>query len=415
MVQVRFKTASLALFVALFVALAAIGAAGGGASAAGYKTLYAFPGDGAARNPGHGALLEGAPGYFYGTTIYGGTDDLGTVYRIAPDHSVTILHSFKGWHADGSTPYSGVIADAKGNLFGVTPQGGRYNNGTVYRVSPNGKYKILHDFAGGSSDGLSAVGRLFMDAAGNLYGTTTQGGGSANCQNGCGTVFELAPDGTETLLHVFTGGDDGATPVAELIRDAQGNFYSTTVSGGRTGGGTVFKLAPDGTETVLYAFSFKDGGKGKRHSIAPQAGLVMDEAGNLYGTTAEYGHRHYNKCPYRTGCGSAFRLSPDGRMKVLHLFTGGSDGARPLSTLILDAGGSLNGTTSAGGADNNCTGMGCGTAFRLSPDGSMAILHRFGSDQGPPGALTLTRKGAFVGTTGPENFHAFGTVFRINE
>ncbi len=127
--------------------------------------------------PGHGALLEGAPVISTGTTIYGGTDDLGTVYRIAPDHSVTILHSFKGWRADGSTPYSGVIADAKGDLFGVTPQGGRYNNGTVYRVSPNGKYKILHDFAAAAA--TVCFGRAAVHgSAANLYGTTTQGGGS---------------------------------------------------------------------------------------------------------------------------------------------------------------------------------------------------------------------------------------------
>lgn len=411
MVGVSFRRA----VSALGMALAALGVADGGAAASGYETLYVFPGGDGARNPDRGALLQGAHGDFYGTTIYGGTGDLGTVYRIAPDNSVTILHSFTGQRADGSAPPSGVIADAKGNLFGVTLQGGRYNNGTVYRVSPNGKYKILHDFAGGAGDGMVPAGRPILDAQGNLYGTTTQGGGSANCQNGCGIVYKLAPDGTLTLLHAFTGGNDGAMSTTEMIRDAQGNFYGTTAAGGPTNGGTVFRLAPDGTETVLYAFVYKDGGKGKRHSISPQTGLVMDEAGNLYGTTSQDGHLHYNKCPYHVGCGSVFRLSPDGRMKVLHLFTGGSDGARPLSTLILDAGGSLYGTTSAGGGGADCDGMGCGTAFRISPDGSMAILHEFRREQGPPGALTLTGKGDFVGATGPGRYNTYGTVFRIRE
>ncbi len=257
MVGVSFRRAVLALGMAL----AALGVADGGAAASGYKTLYVFPGGDAARNPDRGALLEGAHGNFYGTTIYGGTGDLGTVYRIARDNSVTILHSFMGQRADGSAPPSGVISDAKGNLFGVTLQGGRYNSGTVYRISPNGKYKILHDFAGGAGDGMGPAGRPILDAQGNLYGTTPQGGGSANCQNGCGIVYKLAPDGTLTLLHVFTGGSDGAMSTTEMIRDAQGNFYGTTAAGGPTNGGTVFRLAPDGTETVLYAFVYKDGGK----------------------------------------------------------------------------------------------------------------------------------------------------------
>ena len=180
-----------------------------------------------------------------------------------------------------------------------------------------------------------------------------------------GVVFKLSPGGTETLLYAFAGGSDGSGPVGGLISDTSGNFYGTTYAGGGTGCadsrgcGTVFKLAPDGTETVLYAF------KGGNDGATPFAGLVADKAGNVYGTTSAGGG---SDC-YGAGCGSVFRLAPNGTETVLHSFGNGRDGAAPEATLLLRQG-TLYGTTSAGGSGEGrgChreVDQGCGTIFSV--------------------------------------------------
>jgi uncharacterized repeat protein (TIGR03803 family) len=222
---------------------------------------------------------------------------------------------------------------------------------------------VLHSFAGGPTDGGAPYAGLIRDSAGNRYGTT-QSGGASNA----GVVFRLSPAGTETVLHSFTyshsGEADGALPDAGLVRDGAGNLYGTTAAGGAAchypGCGVVFKLSPTGTETVLYTFT------GLADGAGPVGGLLRDTAGNLYGTTSEGGAKS-SACSTQT-CGVVFKLSPIGTYTVLHTFTGGADGANPTAGLILDTAGNLYGTTAKGGATSTCNLQnGCGVVFRLTP------------------------------------------------
>ena len=236
----------------------------------------------------------------------------------------------------------------------------------AFKLAPNGSgsytESVLYAFSGGS-DGANSRAGLIMDSAGNLYGTTSGGGNSSiNCNNGCGVVFKLAPDGsggyTESVLYSFTGGNDGSIPEGGLITDSAGNFYGTTAEGGSSANGTAFKLAPNGsggyTESVLYSFKGLDTADGS----GPSAGLLMDSASNLYGTTLLGG----------VGNGTVFKLAPNGSggyvESILHAFSASTDGASPQAGLITDSTGKLYGTTTAGG-NQSCTN-GCGTAFEIT-------------------------------------------------
>ena len=215
--------------------------------------LYSFagsPSDGA--NPLAGLIADRA-GNLYGTTGFGGSSDFGVVFKLAPNGTETVLHFFAGGPSDGRTPFfsGGLIVDPAGNLYGTTFGGGASDFGVVFMLAPNGTETMLHSFAGSPTDGASPQAGLIIDGAGNLYGTTANGGASD-----FGVVFKLAPNGTETVLHSFAGGpSDGAGPVAGLIADSAGNLYGTTSGGGASGFGVVFKLAPDGTYTVLHTFA----------------------------------------------------------------------------------------------------------------------------------------------------------------
>jgi len=312
--------------------------------------LYAFAGGNDGAEPGAG-LVEDKTGNFYGTTVNGGTDDDGTVFKLASDGTETVLHIFTGGGNDGFTPFDALIRDKAGNLYGTTANGGPRGFGTAFKLAPDGAETVLCGFA--AKDGAYPVAGLIQDKAGNLYGTTLRGGTDGN-----GILFKIAPNGTETILHAFRGGKhgDGGRPYGGLIHDKAGNLYSTTAGGSGIGChdgygcGTVFKLVPDGTELILYAF------RGHKHDdgARPEAGLIQDEAGNLFGTTARGG---------TYGSGTVFKLTPHGKEKTLHAFSGGSDGAYPYANLIEDKAGNLYGTTSAGGS-RRCEG-GCGTVFRI--------------------------------------------------
>ncbi|MGH6889209.1 MAG: choice-of-anchor tandem repeat GloVer-containing protein [Rhizomicrobium sp.] len=311
--------------------------------------LHAFTGGRDGSDP-FASLIMDKNGNLYSTTNSGGRDNVGTVFKLAPDGTETVLHAFTGgeFNFDGGYPYAGLIEDRDGNFYGTTGFDGAFSGGTVFRLAPGGKEKVLHAFGNGS-DGWEPYARLVRDKSGNLYGTTSYGGGTGCFGTGCGTVFKLAPDGTETVLYAFTGGSDGNGPYAGLIEDKNGNLYGTTVQGGGTGCndggcGIIFKLAPDGTETVLHAFT------GGADGLYPFAGLIEDKNGNLYGTASAGGG---------DGNGTVFKLAPDGTETVLHAFTGGSGGAGPYAGLIKDANGNLYGTTYAGGA------YGYGTVFRV--------------------------------------------------
>jgi uncharacterized repeat protein (TIGR03803 family) len=300
---------------------------------------------------------------------------------------------------------------------------------SVFAAAQHGKY--IHSFEG-LGDGADPMGTLIADAAGNLYGTTFIGG---NCEFACGTVFELSPPvlpgtaWTETVLYSFTGGTDGAGPYAGVVFDLAGNLYGTTYGGGNPscfggGCGVVFELSPPSvqggswTEATIYTFSGgSDGGM-------PLAGLILDGAGNLYGTASLGGIG--TKCnTIVPGCGTVFELSPPTAPgaawteTVLYSFTGGSDGGEPTSPVVFDKEGNLYGTTFSGGLDLSLPSFGFGTVFELSPTGGEVwretVLHSFSNANGdgchPYGALIFGGSGALAGTT--ENGGAFGdgTVF----
>ena len=237
-----------------------------------------------------------------------------------------MLYSFTGG-ADGAVPEASVIGDGAGNLYGTTNSGGASNAGVVFRLDAMGQETVLYSFTGGSDGGYPYSG-VIRDAAGNLYGTTTYGGGA-----GLGVVYKVDATGHETVLHSFTGAADGGHPNAALILDAKGNLYGTTVNSGAGFGGVVFRMDPVGNETVLHSFSGEDG-------VEPYGGVIGDGAGNLYGTTF-YGGASNN--------GVVYKLDAKGNETVLYNFTGGADGGEPQVGVIRDAEGNLYGTTLFGG------------------------------------------------------------------
>jgi len=311
---------------------------------------------------------------------------------------LTDLHDFMGG-SDGSGAQNDLIMDASGNIYGTT--WGQYDgagDGNVFEIAADGTYSVLYSFAGGSDGSHPGAGPV-MDQSGNLYGTTYQGGGGGCAGSGCGTVFKLAPDGTESVLHAFNG-SDGENPLSRLIADASGNLYGTTVQGGTNSCGTVFRLAPDGSNfTTLFNFRslrVKDG-------CYPNAGLVADTSGNLYGTTANGGAKNI---------GAVFKLAPDGTETVLHSFRKkGQLGDYPVAALTIDAAGNLYGTTQEGGAKKT----NYGTVFEITAGGAFSVLHAFdGTDGSQPLAdLYLDQSGDLFGTTSYGGEYNYGTVFEL--
>jgi len=336
-------------------------------------TLYSFSKqapDG--RRPSIGPLIRDRAGNLYGTTAGGGNftctavENLagcGTVFRLGPTGQETILHSFAGVPSEGADPSAGLVVDSAGNLYGVTYEGGtpstcRYSTGcgTVYKITTSGTLTLLYSFTGGK-DGSLPVGTPVIDAAGNLYGTTYQGGDPSCANNGafgCGVVFEVDPMGKETVLHTFTGSPDGAFPFdASLVRDSEGNLYGTTAGGGDFNLGTVFKIDASGNESILYSFQAGDSVGG------PVSNLILDPAGNLYGTSESGG---------RSSAGSIFEVSSStGAYTLLHTFSYYPSGNFPVAGLVLDKAGNLYGTTSSGGEGNCAEDAGCGLVFKLVP------------------------------------------------
>lgn len=355
-------------------------------------TLYSFSGpDGA--SPG-GPLLLDSFGNLYGTTSAGGAHNHGTVFQLTPGGTEIVLYSFRT-APDATGPAFGVIRDDLGNLYGASANNGGHLDGAVFKVTPDGKETILHAFTN-SPDGNAPHAGLVRDAEGNIYGTTYYGGDRRHYY-GHGVVFKIAADGTEQVLYTFTGGADGSHPNSALLRDASGNLYGTTASGGAFGFGTVFVLAPDGTERVLHSFA------GGADGDLPAGGLVVDGHGNLYGTCV----RGANPvCSNGVGCGLVFKLTPAGKEKILYRFAGGDDGQAPFG-LARDGKGNLYGTTS-GGPFN------LGTVFKLTPKGIKTVLYSFtgGSDGTNPTGVIRGKDGALYGPTMGGQF-GFGTVFKL--
>jgi uncharacterized repeat protein (TIGR03803 family) len=378
------------------------------AHAKGLATVYSFTGGKSDGQWPYAQLVADKKGNLYGTTENGGAHQFGTVFKLSPKGKETILHTFAGGSNDGAYPYAGVIMDGAGNLYGTTELGGASNLGTVFRLATDGTVTVLHSFAGAPNDGAQPYAAVISDSGGDLYGTTSVGGTS-----NVGTVFKLAADGTESVLYSFAGGSDGANPMARLLRDSSGNLYGTTYMGGG-GFGAVFKVASNGTETLLHEFDGTDG-------FWPAAGLIADSQGNLYGTTSIGGTAE---------AGVIFKIAPDDTETTVHNFAGyPSDGDAPTGDLIEDKSGNLYGTTSAGGSNYACETsltFGCGTIFKFAPDGTLTLLYGFpdaNNGETPNAGLFVGKKKELYGTTAfggnnncaSSNGSGCGTVFKIKE
>jgi len=342
------------------------------------KVLYSFAGGNDGEYPYSGLVFDPA-GNLYGATPYGGTgpchdttgNGCGVVYELSPKTgggwTEKVLYNFGSSRTDGTHPYSDLILDAAGNLYCTTSAGGTHNKGTAFELAAttDGAWTptVLYSFtfnATNRRDGSGPQAGLVFDTAGNLYGTTA-GGGVGRCRGGCGTVFELTPRSgggwTETVQHSFAhNATDGTFPLATLIVDAAGNLYSTTEVGGVFDGGTVFELIPQ-TGGGWTETLLHSFGKGK-DGQGPNGRLIFDPAGNLYSTTAQGGYAS----PAR---GTVFELSPKSggwAEKLLHSFGAGTDGTEPFAGLVRDASGNLYGTTGFGGTHNNN-----GTVFQVIP------------------------------------------------
>jgi len=311
--------------------------AGQQARAQTFQSLYSFSGGSDGANP-YGGVIEDSSGDIYGNATFGGAAGEGVLFQIPSGGGFNVCYSFGSQSADGNLPVAGPIIDAAGNLVGTTFAGGSAGLGAVYRVSPCTGEQVVHSFSG-NPDGSTGFGSLVADASGNLYGTTVNGG------LGYGTIFEInASTGAETVLYSFKGpAGDGSHPSAGLVLDSAGNLYGTTVNGGSYNDGTVFEFnTTSGAETVLYSFTGISDGE------SPYSTLVMDSSGNLYGTTS---------ASEPNSGGTVFEINPatPGQIDTLYAFAGGSDGAYPQAGLVMDASGNLYGTTANGGSAGDGT------------------------------------------------------------
>jgi len=356
-------------------------------------------------------LIRDAAGNLYGTTAYGGTSGQGVVYRLDTAGHYTPLYAFTGG-ADGGYPTGGIIRDTTGNLYG-TAAGGTANAGVVYKLDTAGNETVLYSFPGGATGGNPSTG-VTRDSAGNLYGTANTVGPCAGdgISVGCGVVYKLDKAGNYTVLCTFTGGADGGHPETGVIRDSASNLYGTTNLGGAAGAGVVYKLNATGQETVLYGFPFAANGSN------PNAGVIRDSAGNLYGTTTRGG---------TVDEGVVYQLDAAGHETVLHTFTGTGDGGYSVAGVIRDSAGNLYGTTVSGGVLGCLESPGitapCGVVYKLDATGQETVLYSFtgGADGGQPYAGVIRDSaGNLYGTTTAysstdclESFRC-GVVFKLD-
>ncbi len=305
--------------------------------------LYNFTGSPNGAAPYSGLTIDNT-GDLFGTTFAGGASGDGTVFEIpAGSTTPTILYSFSG--LDGANPYGTLLVDSAGDLFGTTVNGGQHGDGTIFEIPFGGTLATLHSFAGKPSDGASPFSPLAIDGAGDLFGTTDAGG-----TNGDGTVFEISAGGAYAVLHSFTGAD-GSKPTGQLIVDDAGDIFGTTSTGGADGDGTIFNIPANSALISLYSFT------GGVDGATPFAGLTLDNAGDFLGTTLS-GGAHGDGTVFEVPFGDlAGNLQP----QTLYTFTGGGDGAAPYGPITLGAAGDLFGTASTGGADAH------GVIFELSP------------------------------------------------
>ncbi|HEY1612739.1 MAG TPA: choice-of-anchor tandem repeat GloVer-containing protein [Rhizomicrobium sp.] len=348
-----------------------------------FKVLHqftGFPNDGAYAS---GGVIRDSAGNLYGTTQVGGTywcggspdPGCGTIFKISPDGTETILHSF-GAFGDGVVPSASLTLDDTGNLYG-TAGGGAHSCGIVFKIAPDRTETVLYSFAGGS-DGCEPSSGVSLDASGNLYGTTLSGGND-RCKkfngDGCGTVYKIAPDGTETEIYAFSGKRRGWHPDFGVVVDKRGVIYGTAETGKNDSwNGFVFKIFPNGGMHIIHKFAGypADG-------AVPSSALVLDKAGNIFGTTSIGGSANF---------GSLFKIAPDGSESLLYSFQNGTDGENP-HTLIENRNGDFFGLA----GDNY------GPVWRLSRNGDENALYTFNNnDWAPEGNIVLDKTGTIYGT-----------------
>jgi uncharacterized repeat protein (TIGR03803 family) len=404
--EMRHMAAGCALMLAaIFLAAVvptelAVGQAGSNASTK-FTVLHSFTGGKDGGQP-YAGLVSDAAGNLYGTTEFGG--DLscnppygcGTVFKVNKAGHETVLHSFK-WGTDGAVPAGDLLLASDGTLYGTTADGGGSSNckngcGTVFKVDTTGKETVLYKFA--ATDGSFPNGSLAQDKDGNLYGTTMYGGG--NDGNGAGVAFKLDKTGKETTLHAFGKGTDIDDPTGDVVLDAQGNLYGTAW-GGSVGSGGVWKVNKVGKETVLYLFTGgTDGG-------LPMGGVVLGKNGDLYGT-AEIGGAN--------NVGVVFQLNKAGTETVVYSFGAWpDDGTYPIAAPVLDNAGNLYGTTRSGGyADAGIAYKIDKTGeetvphnFEAANDGGLLY-----------GRVILDSRGNLYGVTAAYGKYGQGVVFRIS-
>jgi len=377
--------------------------------------LHAFTNGGDGGTPLAG-LTPDRGGNFYGTTAYGGANGRGTVFKLTHSGAgwiLNTLYTFQG--NDGSYPLARVVFGPDGALYGTTSNGGSQNHGTVFRLTPPSHpcrsfscpwmETVLYDFADPSTGAGPGYGDLAFDAAGNIYGTTMSGGGGIDCDVGdCGVVFELSRSGggwTETVLYRFDVlNSEGRNPAAGVVLDSAGNVYGTTLNGGSNNAGALFQLSPSGgswTATALHGFGATGDGK------TPFGGLISDQQGNLYGTTEDG--------PGHTGTVYELQRSGDSwNYSLLAILPGPGNAEGPAGALTLDAAGNLYGTTIEDGA-------GLGNIFKLSPSGGGWIytdLHDFMRADGAYlyGNVVLDAHGNLYGTASAASVYS-GEVWEL--
>ena len=352
-----------------------------------YTVLHNFSGGTSDGQVPSAEVTLDASGNIYGTTDGGGANSEGTLFEITTGGKESLVHSF-GASGDGTIPDGAVIFDASGNMYGTTNYGGANDDGTLWELAADGTYSVLHSFDG-TGDGDFIRGRLVEDGKGNLYGTALFGGA-----NGDGTVFKYTSRGKLKVLHAFSGAD-GQYPEHGVVRDRLGNLYGATAFGGANDQGSVYKIARDGTFTSLYSFTAKgDGG-------FLYGGLAIDRAGNLYGSTASYG---------ANGQGTVFKLAPNGTLTTLYNFVGGSsDVSEPEGDMLL-AGTNLYSAAANGGTNT------AGGVYEVTLAGTETVLEDFPATTGDTYSAGVTKSGrTFYGTIESGGTAGDGVVFSLKK
>lgn len=357
-------------------------------------------------------LVQGLDGGLYGETSVGGTFGWGTAYEVSHHGALTVLHNFD--YSDGFNPYGNLLLATDGKFYGMTTSGGDsqvcpLGCGTVFEVTSQGALTTLHFFCSEAPtsepciDGGNPWGSLVEGSDGNFYGTAT-GGEIDN-----GVVFKISPQGRFTLLHSFLALEGGVAPEAGLTQGNDGNFYGTTYGGGTYGDGTIFRITSSGVLTTLYNFCYS-GCKGESVGESPSTPLVKANDGNFYGTTSSGGDLD---CYPPVGCGTIFRFSSDGAVTAIHTFEG-TDGYGSGTILLQATDGDLYGASPSGGSEGCMAG--CGTLFKSTTSGTFTTLHFFDSTDGanPDAGLFQATDGSFYGTTHGGGTDSQGTVFTLD-